>query len=68
MTDPFSYFPRDSEGRIHGGPFHFIKHHERKKAFELGWRPLVPNDDRSCHHDEYSQLCYWAGDGPMRLP
>jgi len=61
-------FPRDSEGRLYGGPFKFIKLGDIEEAIELGWRPLVPNQDKTCHHDAYAQLMYWAGSGPMRLP
>jgi len=61
-------FPRDSEGRLYGGPFKFILLHQLEQAIELGWRPLVPNEDKTCHHDHYAVLCTWMGEGPMRLP
>lgn len=68
MNDVFSLFPRDSEGRMHGGPFKFIAHDDLPAAIELGWRPLVPNENLSCHHDAHAVLCAWTGEGPMRLP
>lgn len=69
MTDPFAQFPRDEDGRLHGGPFHWIADDALPEAIEDGWRPLPPTDGYA--HPVTSgrgTLCYWAGEGPMRLP
>jgi hypothetical protein len=69
MTELDDPFPRDSEGKRYGGPFHWIAVDDFPQALEIGWRPL-PLTDKYAHPvtDGRGVFCEWRGKGEMRLP